>query len=79
MFAFSQSYISKLFRRYAGQSYNKYVTELRIRRARELLRGGGGLPIREVAQRVGYADPFYFSRLFRSYTGKSPTEFVNEV
>ena len=35
--------------------------------------------VKDVARRVGYSDPFYFSRIFRSYTGKSPTEFVNEV
>ena len=33
------------------------------------------MPVSEIAQSVGYADPFYFSRQFRSVRGCSPTRF----
>lgn len=35
--------------------------------------------IKDVAQMVGYNDQFYFSRIFRTCTGKSPTEYIKEV
>ena len=78
-FNISQSQMARLFRRHCAQSYNKYLTELRVRRARELLRDNPGARIRDVAEMTGYADPLYFSRVFRSYVGKSPSDYANEA
>lgn len=62
-----------LFERYTGLSPIQYLTEIRIRRAKELLRSG--ISVAEVAERVGYLDNFYFSRVFKKQTGMSPTEY----
>lgn len=78
-FGVSQSHLSRLFRKYTARSCNKYLIELRIRRARELLRDNPYARIRDVAEMVGYSDPLYFSRVFRSYVGKSPSDYVNEL
>ena len=78
-FHISQSYLARLFRKHSARSCNKYLTELRVRRARELLRDNPRARIRDVAEAVGYADPLYFSRVFRSYVGKSPSDYVNEL
>jgi len=78
-FGVSQTYLSKLFRKYAGQSFNRYFTELRMEKAIEMMRENQGLFIKDVAIMVGYPDQFYFSRIFRSYTGKCPTDYLESI
>ena len=75
-FAISQAYMSKLFRKYADQSYAQYLTELRMERAKQLMREEKELYIKDIAAMVGYRDQFYFSRIFRSYTGQSPADYM---
>ena len=62
-----------LFERYTGLTPIRYLTEIRIRRAKELLRSGS--TVSEAAEKVGYFDSFYFSRVFKKQTGMSPTEY----
>lgn len=78
-FGISQPYMSRLFRKYSGNSFSQHLTELRMNRAKELFREKPDSFIKDVAAMVGYEDQFYFSRLFRSYTGKSPSEFLKEI
>lgn len=77
VFSISQTYMSRLFRKYSDKSFNQYLTEIRIGRSRELISEFPDLLIKEVASMVGYRDQFYFSRLFRSVTGQSPSEYGN--
>ncbi|MDO4337377.1 MAG: response regulator [Eubacteriales bacterium] len=76
VFGISQSSISCLFRKYAGKSFNAYLTAIRMERARELLETQPELLIRDVAEMVGYADQLYFSRVFKSVTGRTPSEYA---
>ena len=78
MFGISQTYVGKLFRKYAGTSFSQTFTQMRIDRAKELFDENPKPYIKDVALAVGYADQFYFSRVFRSYTGKSPTEYMKD-
>ncbi|WP_427108946.1 helix-turn-helix domain-containing protein [Lysinibacillus xylanilyticus] len=61
-----------LFEQHTGMNPSVYLTEYRIRRAKELLKFDDS-PVAEIAECVGYADCFYFSRVFKKYTGMSPT------
>ncbi|MCG7214607.1 response regulator [Paenibacillus mucilaginosus] len=70
----SPSYLSRLFREEAGEPFNEYVTRVRIDRAVELLQSAP-LKVYEVAEQVGIPSYRYFSQLFRSRTGVSPTEY----
>ena len=70
----SASHFSALFRRATGASVMEYVKRLRSARARELLMTTD-LTVAEVAERVGYPDPFYFSRQFHAVNGTSPSAF----
>ncbi|HHV12363.1 MAG TPA: response regulator [Clostridiales bacterium] len=79
IFAVSQTYLSKLFRKYENQSFNQYLTALRIEKAIRLMRADPELFIKDVAAMVGYSDQFYFSRIFRSYTSKSPSDYFGEL
>lgn len=74
-FGISQSYLSRLFRKYTGQSFNSYLTLLRMEKAKLLL-GEEEILVKDVASMVGYQDQFYFSRLFRSVMGSSPSEYA---
>lgn len=70
----SAPYLSKLFHEQTGTSTMRYLTDLRMSRARKLL-ADSGLTVREIAVRVGYPDPFHFSRSFKNAVGVSPVQF----
>lgn len=70
----SPSHFCTVFSQETGRTFKEYLTEIRISRARELLRTTG-LKSFEIADQVGYSDPHYFSYVFRKHTGSSPTEF----
>lgn len=71
---FSPAYLTKLFNKLEGCSPVKFLTNLRINEARHLLLNTD-LPIKEVGERVGYPDQFYFSNVFRKSVGQSPSMF----
>lgn len=70
----SQNYFSRLFKEETGQNFIDYLTELRIERAKELLRYSSSVN-KEICYQIGYADPNYFSRLFKRVVGITPTEY----
>ena len=72
--AVSAPYLSKLFHEQTGTSPMRYLTDLRMSRARKLL-ADSSLTVREIAVRVGYPDPFHFSRSFKNAVGVSPAQF----
>ncbi|MBD2844859.1 helix-turn-helix domain-containing protein [Paenibacillus sp. IB182496] len=51
-----------------------YLMQLRIDRAKTLLQSTRA-PLKAIAEAVGYADSYYFSRLFKRYAGVSPSEY----
>lgn len=74
-FHVSKSYMSRLFKKYANKSFNDYLTGCRLNKARKLFEDNPELLIKDVAALVGIPDQFYFSRLFRSVVGKTPTQY----
>jgi AraC-like DNA-binding protein len=70
---FTPNYLNALFTRWKGQAIHEYLTALRMRRALELCRQGQ-LSVKEIACQLGYSDPLYFSRAFKRYHGRWPTE-----
>lgn len=66
--------LAYLFEKHTGLSPNTYITEYRISKSKELLERAE-LSIAEVAERVGYDDCFYFSRVFKKQTGVAPTTY----
>lgn len=78
-FGYSASYLSKLFAKHTGVGPCRYVVDLRVNRARYLLRNRRDLSVKQIAEVVGYLDPCYFSRMFKKFTGKSPQEFREGV
>ena len=70
----SVSRYAALFHQLTGRSPQQYLIDLRMSNARQLLRETD-LSVGDVAERVGYEDALYFSRLFKRYTGLSPRAF----
>ena len=77
-FGISQTYLGQLFNKYQKVSFSNYIIEMRIQRAKELLDNDKEILIKDVAKSVGYQDQFYFSRVFRSMTGITPTDYINK-
>lgn len=77
-FHVSQGYLSYIFRKYAKMSFHTYLTNSRIEKAKEILEREEHILIREAASRVGFSDQFYFSRVFKLYTGMRPTEYTRK-
>jgi two-component system response regulator YesN len=73
--AISPGYLSTLFRREFGQNMVDFINKTKINRACEILLESR-YRINEVADKLGFDNAFYFTRVFRKYTGISPTEFV---
>lgn len=70
----SPNYFSRLFSKATDMTFIDYVIEQRIEKAKELLRDSS-MKVGEIAERIGYDNPHYFSRIFRKVTGYSPSEF----
>lgn len=74
----SASHFSLVFSQEAGRTFKEYLTDVRINKAKELLRMTS-LRSAEIAYQVGYNDPHYFSSVFKKQTGLSPMEFRAQV
>ena len=68
------SYLSNLFRREVGMTITEYVTSRRIEHAKGLLSMSRN-PIKTVAKQAGIPDVQYFSRIFKRYTGMTPSQY----
>ncbi|MFF2483699.1 helix-turn-helix domain-containing protein [Paenibacillus sp. NPDC058071] len=69
----SPRYFSMKFKEMIGMSVQSYMIQTRIERAQHLLMHEG-MNVTEVADALGYRDIFFFSRQFKQYTGRSPSE-----
>jgi AraC-like DNA-binding protein len=72
LFRTSPNYLNRLFSRREGMGIHAYLLRRRLAAASDLLRQGQ-LAVKEIADRVGFADPLYFSRLYRRRFGHPPS------
>ena len=69
----SYRHFRRLFQQSTGLPPNQFLLNLRINRAKHLLEES--LTIEQAAERAGFADPYYFSRLFKQKTGITPAKW----
>lgn len=70
----SVSHFIRTFKKYTGFPPHQYMTMVRIAHAKNLLLQDC-YAIAEAAQMVGYENPLYFGRIFKKYTGVTPSDF----
>ena len=68
------TYICLLFKQETGMTINDYLTEVRIKKAKEFLQQPQ-MKLYDICFAVGYTSPSYFSRLFKKHTGYTPSEY----
>lgn len=73
-FNVNANYLSHLFKKEEGMAFTEYITDLRINYACTLLKTTR-MPVAEVAEKTGFNDYYYFTRVFKKITGKTPTAF----
>ena len=69
--------LKKLFKRYTGMGVMAYFTELKIKKAMELL--SGGLSVKETAEELSYSSQFYLSSVFKKVTGITPSKYKEKL
>jgi two-component system response regulator YesN len=74
-FNISQNYLSQMFKQYYKIGFNEYITKEKVEHAKHLL-SNGNMKIYEVADRLGFENAFYFSKVFKKVAGLSPKEYL---
>lgn len=75
---FSKTYIKALFKRKTGTSIIQYFIMLKIASAKRMI-SEGGLTFSEIAEKCGFSSVHYFSRLFKSHTGMTPSGYAKSI
>lgn len=70
----SPNHLSAMFSQKTGQTFVKYLTDVRMNHARELLKCTNKRS-NEISEEVGYKDPHYFSHLFKKNVGCTPLQY----
>ena len=77
LFFYNEVYLGRLFKSEVGKSFNDYINSQRIKSACSLLTTP--LSIIEISEQIGYNSVTYFNRVFKKYTGLTPTEYRSTV
>jgi two-component system response regulator YesN len=72
----NKTYISESFKQKVGISFTEYVTLVKMERAKVLILKDD-FKSYEIAEKLGYKDAEYFSKVFKKIIGVTPTEFRN--
>lgn len=70
-------YLSRLFKQVTGKSLSEYVSEVKLKKAREMLEQEERR-INEIAASLGFDTASYFTRFFKKYTRQTPQEYRNQ-
>lgn len=71
----SRTHLNRKMKELTGDSPASYIRQIRLRKSTQLLKEGN-LTISEIAFKVGFSSPSYFSQAFRDYYGVTPKEYL---
>ena len=72
------SYLSRLFKAETGQAFSKYLVNLRMKKAAQVLENSD-LKVSDVAMCVGYNDVSYFIQTFKKYYNVTPEQYKKNL
>lgn len=73
----STRYFTKKFEKVFKISPKQYIIEKRLAKACDMLQEAPDTALSEIAERCGFCDVYYFSRLFKKHVGMTPTKYKN--
>lgn len=76
-FGFNKDYFGKIFRQSMNISFVNFYSSVKIEYAKELIRTGNYKNY-DISEMLGYSSADYFTKVFKEFTGKTPTEFKND-
>lgn len=71
---FSQEYLLRIFKKKESVTILQYINDLKLSAAKQLL-SEAELPVKEIAERLGFTSQGYFGRFFRNKTGLTPNAY----
>ncbi len=77
IFAYTDNYLSSIFKKQMRMGFNQYVNHLRIAYALRMIEDGCG-SVREIASESGFSDALYFSKVFKKKVGMTPSEKIKQ-
>lgn len=72
--AYGRAYLFRVFKKATGKSIMEYYLALKIEKAKQLLRENE-LSVKEIAERLAFNEPNYFTKTFKRITGMTPTAY----
>lgn len=75
---YSDAYFSKLFKQYFNQNFTAYLTEYRMKKAKQLL-SDTNESIKDISRMVGYTDSNYFAKIFKRIVGEIPSKYREKL
>lgn len=77
-------YVRKLFKKETGVTPHEHLTHARMLRAKSILLSGvtnrySDFSVTQIAEACGYAEPLYFSRVFKKYYGVAPSHYLRNL
>lgn len=76
--SYNSKYLSSIFKKATGVNYSEYLRSVRLKYAIALFEHGID-SVKNVALLSGFSDSLYFSKVFKSYVGISPTLFIESI
>lgn len=70
----TSSYVSFIFKKETGNTLIKYLTDYRMKQAKELLENSN-MKIVDIGKACGYSNQSYFNKLFKNYYGMTPKQY----
>jgi len=74
----SPKYLSRIFKEYAGVGFGEFKIELKISKAKDLLKKTG-YNVNQISDNLGYENPESFIRQFKKLTGRTPTGYRDKA